>query len=224
MLDGEECIATIAGNEVAVIPVAISTTNASSSAVTQLTEPVCKYTYYLEHEYNPHVDIKKLAAQFDGIVLANPIEELNGKGITINYEHIFALETKVRTSQTGVVTRKQSIHHDYKNYFENNGFLPLLNKSICLRTDCYKAGIFIDCMSKPKANTFFPPYWEPEQVRDAILDALNDLKREVRIDRNNQIIVFGNTQQAYEIKIVLSSEGRIETAYPSEQYTKGFLW
>lgn len=68
-------------------------------------------------------------------------------------------------------------------------------------------------MKKEKECTFFPADWQPNQVMDAIYEALEDYARTLEVDFRNDTIITGKSKQGIKIYVVLNNQQTILTAY-----------
>ena len=82
--------------------------------------------------------------------------------------------------------------------------------------ECYIAQLLIDDLCVPN-RTFFPAEWPREKVMNKILEAYNNFKNHGStpiLNRKEQYIVRGFTEEGIEIEMLFTRDGEMKTAYP----------
>jgi hypothetical protein len=102
-------------------------------------------------------------------------------------------------------------HHDYLCELENSGVVQLLNKQVCPKTGVIKADVVWNGVKQQK--TLFPSHWTREQVIEKILEAYKNFQ-DVPKFHNGKWIVESMTNEGMKIKIVISEQAKVMTAYP----------
>ena len=82
--------------------------------------------------------------------------------------------------------------------------------------ECYIAHLLIDNLCVPNI-TFFPSDWPHEKVTNKILEAYDNFKKNGPtpiLNRKEQYIVRGFTNEGIEIEMLFTRDGEMKTAYP----------
>lgn len=138
-------------------------------------------------------------------------EFINGH-IKIPYEHILGMELK--WAKEGNLVKFSGFHHDFMNTMEKNGTIQFINK-ITNEHGCYKASLIVDGLQVP-TKTFFPSHWSREKVVSKIYEAYDQFIKSgaIPFEKNGKYVVEGLTQEGINIRMFITKNGQIATAYP----------
>jgi hypothetical protein len=140
-------------------------------------------------------------------------EGLVAKEIKIAHEHILGMELNV--SDKGVVTIG-GFHHDPMRYVDTSGFFELVDR-VNLPSGVYGGQLKYQGYTVKYEASFFPSHWSREKVVDKIYEAYNYFvksKAALKTERDGKYLITGFTSEGIEIKMHMTKNGVITSAYP----------
>ncbi len=132
--------------------------------------------------------------------------------ITMEYKHILGMELDL--SKKGKLTIG-GFHHDLKNTIEKTDILRFTNR-VSYEHGFYKATLF-DGANFVKDVTFFPAEWSRDTVISKIYEAYDNFIKNGAtgyIEKGGKYIVDGLISEGITIRMFITKNGRIVTAYP----------
>lgn len=145
--------------------------------------------------------------------MTTDIARFAGKEVKIAYEHILGMELNL--SDKGVVTIG-GFHHDPMRYVDTSGVFELIDK-IELPTGVYGGQLKYQGYTVKHEASFFPSHWSREKVVNKIYEAYNNsIKSEatLKAERDGKYLIKGFTSEGIEIKMHMTKNGVITSAYP----------
>lgn len=138
--------------------------------------------------------------------------EIADKKITMEYKHILGMELDL--SKKGKLSIG-GFHHDLKNAIEKTDILSFANR-VFYEHGFYKATLF-DGENFVKNVTFFPAEWSRDMVISKIYEAYDNFIKSGAtgyIEQGGKYIVDGVVSEGITIRMFITKNGRIVTAYP----------
>lgn len=182
-------------------------TSKAASAVTAAQRFIQEYTPYL---YEIEQEIIYLKILFDQKYKG--FAECANKFIKIPYRHILGIEFEVTAKGA---LKWSGFHHDYLGKLEKSGLVKLVNK-VMGKEGIYKAEVIINGIRHPE-KTFFPQYWSREKVINEIMEVYGNFIKSGKkpiLSSTNKYEIVGETNKGIKIKMFITKNGAITSAYP----------
>jgi len=131
--------------------------------------------------------------------------------VTMECKHILGMELDL--SKKGKLTIG-GFHHDLKKVIEKSDILSFTNR-VSYEHGFYKATLF-DKGNFVKNATFFPAEWPRDKVISKIYEAYDNFIKSGAIapEKGGKYIIDGLISEGITIRIFITKNGRIVTAYP----------
>lgn len=164
--------------------------------------------------------IAKLQKEFEGLLVVLDDETIHEA--VVELKHILRPEIYVDCIQELVGTG--GLHHDFLNALIDSGLLDI-HSIERFEDGTYKIEWSYEG-SDSKDSTFFPSDWTPEQVVDAMKEALKNIEKVIIKVKDKDYDIYGKTKNGMEIyfnaRAVLDQVNRksylkITTAYPHKK-------
>lgn len=137
--------------------------------------------------------------------------EFSHAKVTMEYEHILGMELDLTKKGKLAI---DGFHHDLKNVIEKSNILDFTNR-VSYEHGFYKVALF-DQGNFVKNATFFPAEWSRDKVISKIYEAYDNFIKSGAIapEKGGKYIVEGLISEGITIRMFITKNGRIVTAYP----------
>lgn len=124
--------------------------------------------------------------------------------------HVY--EPLFKSDKNGILKKIHGFHHDFCGILERSGLVKLKNKVMGIG-GVYKADVTINGVTSPN-KTFFPTEWSRRKVLEKIVEASENLVKPIETQWDGTKVLHGRTLESIEIKIIITPEGKVSSAYP----------